>query len=457
MVTTHSEESGGCSSAAQPGPRGRRRLARPRAARLQLPHRRHPGRDRHRAAREARPDPRAARGRGRALRASCSPASTGVELPLADDADHVRSWFVYVVALARGIDRERVIAELEREGSRRRATCRASTSRRTCASATASARGCARSPEDSRAHARAAVLHRARGGRPGARGRDADGRPGARRGARRLGAARARGDRDTRHLLAAAARGALQRRPGGRPRRRPRPHARPDQLSARARGDRARRASPAGRSRSSGSSIALCLRDRGPGSRRPGRPRCALDQRGAGPRRRARALADRGSGPAARRRLRPSRARRPASARARVHCFSSSRCRGWRPRPGFYFPGDFFMGEEVPPVRDEGLAAVHLGFHHGMRRRRARAESRSSSRGRRPAARCGHICLLQLVYGIANAFAGRLERTALEAGTGSDGTAPGVLRPELSARLARHYPRRPPPSTCSGSARRVSE
>ena len=37
-------------------------------------------------------------------------------MPLADDADHVRSWFVYVVTLARGTDRERVIAELERQG-----------------------------------------------------------------------------------------------------------------------------------------------------------------------------------------------------------------------------------------------------------------------------------------------------------------------------------------------------
>jgi len=40
----------------------------------------------------------------------------GLEVPLADDTDHVRSWFVYVVTLARGTDRERVIAELEREG-----------------------------------------------------------------------------------------------------------------------------------------------------------------------------------------------------------------------------------------------------------------------------------------------------------------------------------------------------
>jgi perosamine synthetase len=40
----------------------------------------------------------------------------GLEVPLADDADHVRSWFVYVVTLDRGVDRERVIAELERQG-----------------------------------------------------------------------------------------------------------------------------------------------------------------------------------------------------------------------------------------------------------------------------------------------------------------------------------------------------
>jgi len=40
----------------------------------------------------------------------------GLEVPLADDSEHKRSWFVYVVTLARGTDRERVIAELERQG-----------------------------------------------------------------------------------------------------------------------------------------------------------------------------------------------------------------------------------------------------------------------------------------------------------------------------------------------------
>jgi perosamine synthetase len=40
----------------------------------------------------------------------------GVDAPLQDDDDHRRSWFVYVVKLARELDRERVIASLERDG-----------------------------------------------------------------------------------------------------------------------------------------------------------------------------------------------------------------------------------------------------------------------------------------------------------------------------------------------------
>ncbi len=40
----------------------------------------------------------------------------GVELPCADDADHTRSWFVYVVLLADNETRERAIGALEREG-----------------------------------------------------------------------------------------------------------------------------------------------------------------------------------------------------------------------------------------------------------------------------------------------------------------------------------------------------
>jgi perosamine synthetase len=40
----------------------------------------------------------------------------GVELPCPDDADHRRSWFVYVIALPDNETRERVIAAFEREG-----------------------------------------------------------------------------------------------------------------------------------------------------------------------------------------------------------------------------------------------------------------------------------------------------------------------------------------------------
>jgi perosamine synthetase len=40
----------------------------------------------------------------------------GVDAPTLDDADHRRSWFVYVVTLAEGVDRERVIAELAAAG-----------------------------------------------------------------------------------------------------------------------------------------------------------------------------------------------------------------------------------------------------------------------------------------------------------------------------------------------------
>jgi perosamine synthetase len=40
----------------------------------------------------------------------------GLELPKADDADHRRSWFVYIVKLARGLDRARVLDQLRREG-----------------------------------------------------------------------------------------------------------------------------------------------------------------------------------------------------------------------------------------------------------------------------------------------------------------------------------------------------
>ena len=101
--------------AAQPGPRRLGRLARARPARLQLPHGRRQRGARDRAGREARRDPAAAAAvaeRYDELLAGID----GVELPCADDAEHKRSWFVYVVALPDNDARERVIAHFEREG-----------------------------------------------------------------------------------------------------------------------------------------------------------------------------------------------------------------------------------------------------------------------------------------------------------------------------------------------------
>ena len=43
-------------------------------------------------------------------------AGVDVETPLADDDDHVRSWFVYVVKLPRGVDRDAVMARLAADG-----------------------------------------------------------------------------------------------------------------------------------------------------------------------------------------------------------------------------------------------------------------------------------------------------------------------------------------------------
>lgn len=40
----------------------------------------------------------------------------GLEVPCSDDADHMRSWFVYVVTLPAGTDREAVIAALDERG-----------------------------------------------------------------------------------------------------------------------------------------------------------------------------------------------------------------------------------------------------------------------------------------------------------------------------------------------------
>ena len=70
---------------------------------------------------------------------------------------------------------------------------------------------------------------------------------------------------------------------------------------------------------------------------------------------------------------------------------------------GFHLPGDVFLGEEVPAERDPGIAAVHLGFHHGYGGVLLAATALLLSRA--PAGRLLRAYLsLMLAYGLANAL-----------------------------------------------------
>ena len=101
---------------AQPGPRRRHGLARPRRARLQLPARRPRRGARRRPGREARRAARAARGASPPPTPSAWPAIEGVEAPIAGRGAERRSWFVYPVRLAAGVDRDATIARLAERG-----------------------------------------------------------------------------------------------------------------------------------------------------------------------------------------------------------------------------------------------------------------------------------------------------------------------------------------------------
>ena len=97
---------------------------------------------------------------------------------------------------------------------------------------------------------------------------------------------------------------------------------------------------------------------------------------------------------------------------------------------GFYFPGDIFMGEEVPPVRDEGLAAVHLGFHHGTAGVLLALAALALSRAAKTRALAAYLSLL-LAYGLGNAFQDGWNEQLWKRGT-VDHHVASVLRPELS-------------------------
>jgi hypothetical protein len=98
---------------------------------------------------------------------------------------------------------------------------------------------------------------------------------------------------------------------------------------------------------------------------------------------------------------------------------------------GFYFPGDLFLGEEVPAKRDEGIAAVHLGFHHGTGGVLLSLTALLLSRAARSALLAGYLSLM-LAYGLANALQDAWnEQLWKREWVGWH--APSVLRPELSA------------------------
>ena len=97
---------------------------------------------------------------------------------------------------------------------------------------------------------------------------------------------------------------------------------------------------------------------------------------------------------------------------------------------GFHFPGDVFLGEEMPASRDPGLAAVHLGFHHGSGGAFLALSALALSRA--PASRTLAAYLaLMLAYGLANAVQDGWNEQLWKRGT-VDTQLPSVIRPELS-------------------------
>jgi hypothetical protein len=88
------------------------------------------------------------------------------------------------------------------------------------------------------------------------------------------------------------------------------------------------------------------------------------------------------------------------------------------------------MGEEIPPVRDEGLAAVHLGFHHGTAGVLLALTALALSRVVRTRALAAYLSLM-LAYGLGNAYQDGWNEQLWKRGT-TDHHIESVLRPELS-------------------------
>jgi hypothetical protein len=97
---------------------------------------------------------------------------------------------------------------------------------------------------------------------------------------------------------------------------------------------------------------------------------------------------------------------------------------------GFHFPGDLFLGEEVPPVRDEGIAAVHLGFHHGMGGVLLALTALLLSRVPAGGMLRAYLSLM-LAYGLANALQDGWNEQLWKRGS-VGWHAPSVIRPDLT-------------------------
>jgi hypothetical protein len=103
----------------------------------------------------------------------------------------------------------------------------------------------------------------------------------------------------------------------------------------------------------------------------------------------------------------------------------------WLPaEAGFYFPGDVFLGEEVPSHRDPGIAAVHIGVHHGFGGVLLALTALLLSRV--PAGRNLRAYLsLILAYGLALAIQDTWNEQLWKRGT-VDWEIPGLIRPDLA-------------------------
>ena len=97
---------------------------------------------------------------------------------------------------------------------------------------------------------------------------------------------------------------------------------------------------------------------------------------------------------------------------------------------GFHLPGDLFLGEEVPAVRDPEHAAVHLGFHHGNGGVLLALSALLLSRIRAGRAVRAYLSLM-LAYGLANAFQDAWNEQLWKR-EWVDRHLPDVLRPDVT-------------------------